>query len=79
MTDIDVLLILMILVGLFSAYEEAAIRGVKLFGHRLHTISWYASWHPRLQAFISDLFLIGGIVGYIWFHFIHALPGHIAS
>jgi hypothetical protein len=59
-----ILLALLVLVGLFVVYEIAARKGV--FGW--HTISWYSKHHRWLFYTILGLFLAGGVVGAVWWH-----------
>jgi H+/Cl- antiporter ClcA len=60
----DVLLALLVLVGLFCAYELAAIK-LHWFPH---TISWYAKHNRWLYRVILALFVVGGLVGAGWWY-----------
>jgi len=55
------LLALLVLVGLFVAYEEA---GLRLKGW--HTISWYAQHRRSVFVVILVAFLLGGGIGAVW-------------
>ncbi|MGH7749746.1 MAG: hypothetical protein ACREQ5_34020 [Candidatus Dormibacteria bacterium] len=71
-TDVIILLLLIVVVGAFTAYEEA---GLEPGFRTIHTISYYAARHPWLKWLIVALFVAGGVAGGIWFGFFHLRNG----
>lgn len=62
MNDIDYLLLLLIIVGVFVIFEAGAI-----ILKRWHTISYYSAHNRYLGYGIIGLFVLGGLSGGIWF------------
>ena len=63
MRDVDWLLLVFALVGVFTVYE---LFGVDPRFKHLHTISYYAAKHHWLAFGIGFLFGAGGVLGILW-------------
>lgn len=63
MNDVNWLLLIFCLAGVFVVYE---ILGVDPRFKHFHSISYYAQKHRWLAVLIGALFLVGGVVGLIW-------------
>jgi hypothetical protein len=68
----DIFVGLLVIVGIFVAYELAAIK-LSWFPH---TISYYAKHNRRIYQVIFAGFILGGLIGAAWWRW-HITYGNI--